>query len=153
MGLFGKAAAVVGITTAIVGGVRAPTDVVRQGDDWLKGSASERTAEPDVEGSMSSSTSGPASSPTATNTIAGVTGVPLSRPDTAATARIERARIGTAQFTVRDYLRNYSPVCRAKRVMRKRAAALASVLSGRPSKGGAGRWPFHLDRVMPRPSR
>ena len=48
-------------------------------------SASVRTVALELSRSIPSSTSGPTSSPTATNTIAGVTGVPDSRRETAAT--------------------------------------------------------------------
>src|SRR5450755_2333007 len=50
-------------------------------------SASDRTVELAVDGSMSPSTSGPKISPTTVKTIAGVTGVPVSSLDIAATPR------------------------------------------------------------------
>ena len=49
-------------------------------------SASVRTVPLELSRSIPSSTSGPTSNPTATNTIAGVTGVPYSRAEIAATA-------------------------------------------------------------------
>ena len=49
-------------------------------------SASVRTVPLELSRSISPSTSGPTSNPTATNTIAGVTTVPDSRPEIAATA-------------------------------------------------------------------
>ncbi len=48
-------------------------------------SASARTVALELSRSISPSTSGPTSNPTATKTIAGVTGVPVSRPEIAAT--------------------------------------------------------------------
>ena len=48
-------------------------------------SASVRTVELELSRSIPSSTSGPASNPTATNTIAGVIGVPYNRREIAAT--------------------------------------------------------------------
>ena len=48
-------------------------------------SASARTVEPVLDRSIPSSTSGPTSNPKATNSIAGVIGVPDSRPETAPT--------------------------------------------------------------------
>ena len=48
-------------------------------------SASVRTVPLELSRSTSPSTSGPTSNPTATNTIVAVTGVPDSRPDSAAT--------------------------------------------------------------------
>ena len=50
-------------------------------------SASVRTVPLELSRSISSSTSGPTSNPTATKTIAGVTGVPDSRREIAATPR------------------------------------------------------------------
>ena len=51
---------------------------------------------------MPSSTLGPTSSPTATNTIAGVTGVPVSRRETAATPSSVSATMASAHFTGRS---------------------------------------------------
>src|SRR3954471_10956653 len=48
-------------------------------------SASTRTVEPELERSIPSNSSGPTTNPTPTNSIAGVTGVPSSRRETAAT--------------------------------------------------------------------
>ena len=62
-------------------------------------SASVRTVSLELSMSSSSSTSGPISSPNATNTIAGVTGVPDNRPEIAATPRSVSARMARAHST------------------------------------------------------
>jgi hypothetical protein len=61
-------------------------------------SASVLTPAPDGAAVTSSNTSGPRSAPTSTNTIAGVTGVPVSRRDTPATASTVAAMIASAHF-------------------------------------------------------
>ena len=61
-------------------------------------SARVRTVPLELSRSMPSSTWGPTSSPTATNTIAGVTGVPVSRRETAATASSVSATTARAHF-------------------------------------------------------
>ena len=60
-------------------------------------SASVRTAELELSTSISPSTLGPTSNPTTTNSIAGVTGVPDSRPETAATPSSVSATMARAQ--------------------------------------------------------
>ena len=62
-------------------------------------SASVRTIPLELSRSSSPSTSGPTSNPTATKTIAGVTGVPDSRPETAATASSVKATMARAHST------------------------------------------------------
>ena len=75
-------------------------------------SASVRTVALELSRSIPSSTSGPTSSPTATNTIAGVTGVPVSRRETAATpSSVER-------HDCEGPLHRWSPFRRAKSVAR-----------------------------------
>ena len=68
-------------------------------------SASARTVPLELSRSISPSTSGPTSNPTATNTIAGVTTVPDSRPEIAATASSVTATMARAHsigITVAD---------------------------------------------------
>ena len=62
-------------------------------------SASVRTVALELSRSIPSSTLGPTSSPTATNTIAGVTGVPDSRRETAATPSSASATMASAHST------------------------------------------------------
>jgi hypothetical protein len=63
-------------------------------------SASVRTTAPVGADVTSSMTSGPASTPARTNAIGGVTGVPVIRRDTAATARTVAAMIASSHFTL-----------------------------------------------------
>jgi hypothetical protein len=62
-------------------------------------SASARTVSLELSRSISPSTFGPASNPTTTKTIAGVTGVPYSRREIAATPSSVSATMASAQST------------------------------------------------------